>query len=597
MKKIYGLFFIGVFCLSCTKTILNTAPNNQVGSNLMWTTDDLTNQGVAGVYAALRLGGNQSGVLLYELYSMDRYAYTGQTYYNNELTQGTATPSSGIFSSTWQNLYEGVARANDAIANIPSLSPSDASKKARYVAECKFLRAYFYFRLAQLYQNVPIYLTPTAYNKFDKTSSPRDSVWAQVLTDLTDAIGEPNLLNGYADANSAKMLGRVTRGAAYALRGEVYMWQKKWGQAIADFQQVKAAGYSLYTASGPLSYKMLFKAAQNNCPEMIFSMQNLSTAGYGGTTEFYCGTRSSQGSCWNLYCPSNALIDLYENADGSKFVWDNIIPGYDEMTPVARAIYFYRNNVTTAELNAAGNAGADVSKYDPVNNESRIQQAYSNRDARLQQTIITPYSQYPGVFGGNNTTFTWRFPYRNGNGAPFDLQPDGQVVPFAFYWYRKFVYEGNGEGLDRANVPINYPIIRYADVLLQWAEALDESQGLSQEALDLVNMVRERAGQPDLQMNDAAKPTYVTGQSDLRERIRNERRVEFPNEGVNYFDELRWDTWLQNKFKTGTGCNQVWGKPNSPYVLQGNYITTWPVPASVVQITNGKVAKTPGWVY
>lgn len=597
MKRLYVLLLISFFVSSCSKNILNTSPNSQVSSTVMWTTDNLTDQGVAGVYAALRLGGGGNGILLYELYSMDRYAYTGQTYYNNELTQGTATPSSGLFSSTWQNLYEGISRANDAITNIPLQSPSDPAKKARYVAECKFLRAYFYFRLAELFQSVPIYTTPTAYNAFTKAASPRDSVWAQCISDLTDAINEPNLLNGYTDAQKNNMLGRVTRGAAYALRGEIYMWQQKWSQAAADFQQVgQSTGYQLYTGDGDQSYKMLFKEAQNNCPEMIFEMQNLATSGYGGTSEFYCGTRSSQGSCWDWYCASNALIDLYENKDGSKFNWDNVIPGYNEMSPAARSIYFYRDSATSAELTAAAKAGADVSKYDATNNESRIEQVYANRDERLQQTIITPYAQYVGVFGGANTNFTWRYPYRSGSSPTFDLQADGGVVPYGFYWYRKFVYEGTSEGTDRSNVPINYPIIRYADVLLQWAEALNESQGLTQQGLDLVNKVRERAGQPDLQMADPALPTYVASTSDFRTRIRNERRVEFPNEGVNYFDELRWGTWLQNKFAAGSGATQIWGTVNFPYVLQGNYITQWPVPTSVVQI-NSNMAKTPGWTY
>lgn len=596
MKKISFLLFItSVFALACNKDILNTSPNSQVASASMWTTDNLTDKGVAGVYAALRLGGSGSGSLLYELYSMDRYAYTGQDYYNDELTNATATPGSGLFNSAWQNLYEGISRANDAIYNIPLKSPSDSTKKARYIAECKFMRAYFYFRLAELYGNVPVYLIPTAYNKFNKAASPRDSVWGVVIQDLSDAINEPNLPLIYhsGDAN----WGHVTKGAAYALRGEVYMWQKKYPQAIADFQQVKSAGYSLYNGSGANSYKMLFKQAQNECSEMIFSMQNIDLAGYGGTSEFYCGTRSSYGSCWNWYQPSNDLINLYENIDGSAFNWDAVIPGYNEMTPAAREVFFIRNNATTAELNAAAARGANISLYLPTGNEQRIEQAYANRDPRLQQTVITPYATYLGapIGSSGDLTYTWRWPFRNINPPILDLKSDKPT--FGLYFYRKFVYEGSSEGSNRSQVPINYPIIRYADVVLQWAEALNESQGITQQGLDLVNSVRERAGMPDLQNTDASKPTYVSSQNNFRERIRDERRVEFPNEGVNFFDELRWGTWIQNKFSTGNGCKQVWGTVLSPYVLEGNYITTWPVPTSVVQITNGTVAKTQGWTY
>jgi hypothetical protein len=133
--------------------------------------------------------------------------------------------------------------------------------------------------------------------------------------------------------------------------------------------------------------------------------------------------------------------------------------------------------------------------------------------------------------------------------------------------------------------------------VLRWAEAINENTGPTQEAIDLVNLVRSRAGMPALQLSDAAKPTFVSGQTDFRERIRNERRVEFPNEGVNYFDELRWGTWKTNKFYAGNGCKTVWGAVLSPYVWAGDYLLSWPVPTTVVQISNGAVAKTAGWGY
>lgn len=596
MNKIIFILLIGaLFLTACTKNILDTAPNNQVASATMWTTDNLTDLGVIGVYSALRLGGSGSGNLLYELYSMDRYAYTGQDYYNDELTNATATPTSSVFTTAWQTLYEGISRANDAIYNIPLNSPSAAAKKARYIAECKFLRAFFYFRLNQLWNGIPVYLTPTKYDEFNHSSVSKDSVWNVILNDLTAAINEPNLPSFYVAGNAA--WGHVTKGAAYALRGQVYMYKKQWGQAIADFQQVKAAGYSLYTGSGALSYKMLFKTANEQCPEMIFSMENMDLAGFGGTTDFYCGTRSSYGSCWDWYGPSNELVDLYENLDGSAFDWNTVIPGYTSMTPAQREVFFIRNNATVSELNAAAARGANISLYLPIGNEARIAAAYSNRDPRLAQTVITPYSTYLGTPIGTSSdlTYTLRWPYRDMNPPTQDIKND--KTNYGLYWYRKFVYEGSSEGSNRGQVPVAYPIIRYADILLRWAEALNESTGITQAAVDLVNLVRSRAGIPALQITDATKPTYVKDQNDFRNRIYNERRVEFPNEGVNYFDELRWGTWKVNKFYAGNGCKQIWGAVISPYVWQGDYITTWPVPSSVVQITKGAVAATPGWVY
>ncbi|MFL9483857.1 RagB/SusD family nutrient uptake outer membrane protein [Chitinophagaceae bacterium LWZ2-11] len=605
MKKI--IFTASIFLMmigllqSCSKDMLNTAPNNQAASANMWATDNLTDLGITGIYQALRLGGSGSFRLLYELYAMDRFGYTGQSRdlgNDGGLTGATSTPGNGLFSNSWSELYEGIKRANDAIDNIPSKSPSDANKKARYMAEAKFLRAYFYFKLNQLWQGVPVYLTSTGWNQFNKPASTVDSVWNVIVKDLTDAINEPNLPAIYTAANAN--YGHATKGAAYALRAMVYQYQKKYDLAIADYQQVQSAGYALYNGAGANSYKMLFKTANEQSSEMIFSMQNIDLAGSGGTTDFYCGTRSSWGSCWSTFSPTNELVDLYENADGSKFNWNTVIPGYSTMTPAQREVFFIRNNATTAELNAAAARGAQISLYLPTGNEARIAAAYNNRDPRLQQNIITPYSTYLGapIGASGDLTYVWRWPYRDMNPPTQDVKGDQPTL--AYYWYRKFVYEGSSEGSTRDQVPTDYPLIRYADVLLRWAECINEQTGATQQALDLVNLVRKRAGVPLLQTTDGSKPTFVAGQADFRERIRNERRVEFPNEGVNYFDELRWGTW-KNKFTqtidgTPNGTKQVWGSLVVPYSYQGDYITRWPIPTTVIQM-NASMTKTPGWIY
>ena len=98
-----------------------------------------------------------------------------------------------MFSSNWRNFYEGVIRANNAIANIPTKSPSPDTKKARLIAEAKFLRAYFYFRLNQVWKGVPIYLEPFLYTEATKGRSTEAEVWNVVLKDLSDCIAEPNL--------------------------------------------------------------------------------------------------------------------------------------------------------------------------------------------------------------------------------------------------------------------------------------------------------------------------------------------------------------------------------------------------------------------
>lgn len=585
MKRIFIYISSIILITSCTSDLLDTSPYSAISSETMWTTDNLTDLGITGVYASLRLGnGSSSSSSPYELYVMDKYSFTGQSRFDESLLRGTITSSDGMFSTMWQNFYEGIQRANDGIKNIPLKSPSVETKKARYIAECKFFRAYFYYRLNQLYKGVPIYLEPFTAKEATKARSTEDEVWNQIVTDLTDCINEENLLNIYPSGNAN--YGHITKGAAYALRGKVYMYQKKWDLATNDFNKVKECGYSLFS-----NYKTLFTVANEQCPEMIFTIQNISQQNYGGTTQLYYGSRSAFTFDWNYYMPTPDLVDLYENTDGSKFNWDDVIPGYSNLTVAEREVFFLRDNLTPAEITAATLRGAKMSLYLTTGNEARVLKAYENRDPRLAATCITPYSTFVGSY--NNTTTvtisTMRWPYRGQALVGGDLQTDTQN--YLYYLYRKFVIEGVTDIIDRNYSPLDLPVIRYADVLLSWAESLNE-QGKTSEAIEKVNEVRKRAGIALLNSNTA---TTVTGQADLRIRIQNERSIEFAGEGVNYFDQLRWKIWKDRNFYNSNGSKQPWGGIVSPYSFKGDYIYTWPIPASEVQI-NPNLTQNEGWI-
>jgi len=584
MKKILVVLLVVSLC-SCKKDILETEPYSSVSSATMWTTDNLTDLGVAGVYNALRLGiGNSGNTSPYELYEMDRFSFTGQGRWDEPLLTGTITAGDPLFATIWQYMYEGIQRANDAILNIPLKSPSSEEKKARYVAECMFLRAYFYFRLNQVYKGVPIYLEPFTADEVTKARSSEAAVWDQIVADLTACIQEPNLPDRYQAGNAN--YGHITKSAAYALRGKAYLYREEWAKAAADFKKVQEAGHSLF-----VDYKALFEEANEQCPEMIFSLQHRSESGYGNNFQLFCGWPSVFRRGWNYYMPSPNLVDLYENIDGSPFNWNAIIPGFTSLNVDEREVYFLRDNLTAEEYEAAEKRGAKMSLYLPNGNEERIKKAYENRDPRLQATVLTPYASFRGAFNFTDveSVQTMRWPFRGQAAVGGDIQSDTQIN--FYYFYRKFVQEGVTGLVDRNYGPTDFPFIRYADVLLMWAEALNE-QGLQDEAVAKVNEVRARAGVALLNTNAA---TQVTGQDNLRERIQNERRVEFPNEGINYFDELRWETWKDKVFQAGNGKKQIWGTNVSNYNYKGDFLYTWPIPTGEIQM-NPNLVQNPGWI-
>lgn len=565
----------------CRPDLLDTTPYDKISAGNMWTTENLADLGVKGVYSILRTKVGQG------FFEQGNFGGDTQFRESQSITRGTINFGDGIFSDGWKVGFEGVHRANTAIYNLENVTPLSEEKKGRLIAECKFLRARSYYFLNQVFRGVPLYLEPIEISECTRPRETEERIWQAILEDLTACISEPNLPNRYNASDPE--YGRITKGAAYALRGKTYLWLRDYVKAEADFRAVGSLGYALFQGS----YKDLFIEQNEQSPEMIFSVQNVADIGWGIPIQLRYGSRCSFGGCWNTYVPAPDFVDSYECKDGTPFNWDNFLPGYNSMTPKQRKVFFLRDHLTDAEKEKMASEGADMSKYLDEGNESRIRRCYEERDPRLMASIITPYSTYLGAQSSTEYTYTLRWPYRGSDTAePFDLRSD---TPTKFYYlYRKFVSEGaKGDIINRDNSPIDFPLIRYADVLLNLAEAINE-QGFSEEAVSLVNQVRKRAGVALLQTTDASKPTFVSGQDNLRERIRNERRWEFNGEAINYYDEIRWGTWKDSKFFPGSGDKQIWGEVDSEYVWY-DYLNCWPIPKTERE-KNPALKQNPGWI-
>ncbi|GHT11901.1 hypothetical protein FACS189415_0040 [Bacteroidia bacterium] len=632
MKKI--IYFIATILMLSSMPAcvdLDTAPYAEITGGNMWSTESLVEKGVTGVYTSLKKPIYSSSMvgagLWVGYYGLDVLGMSGSSRLGmNGLFTTSVNPGNSYFSDTWKWYYDGIHRANAAIANIPN-AKMDEGKKAKRLAEVKVLRAFFYGRLNEIFGNggfgVPLYLEPISADECIRTQTPEAEIWAQVIKDLTEAIDEPNLPN-----NDIQGEGRVGKGCAYALRGHAYLLTKKYAEAAADFAKVEDCGYKLFTGAGANSYKQLFKEANERCEEMILSIQYIADAsggagGYGSTLQKYVaafqqGSKDSRG-CWTDIRIAPAVVDLYEvvNPDGSvkSFNWSDYIPEWESTAVSDRKVFFVRNtlykgepihstvtNIINGNTGLGNLSGAVKALYLPEGNEERIKKAYESRDPRLAFNVITPYAEFLGV-NSNSTaegTYVYRWPvpgkpyfndaasegnYREGYTPSGSANAQAELV----YIHRKFV----GEGLEfayREINPIDEPLIRYADVLLQWAEALVEANDLAG-AKAKVKLVRDRAG-------IATPDASFANQTVARNYVRDERRREFVGEGINFFDEMRWRTLKETKFDRKF-VEQVHGgqvSTGGTYNWIGDQWYTWPVPRTEIE-RNPNLKRTPGWVY
>ena len=372
-------------------------------------------------------------------------------------------------SNIWRDHYRTIYRCNQVIDNVPTITGMDATLQKRVVAEAKFLRALSYFNLVSLYGNVPLPLSSTIDLNVPPPQANEVAVWTQVIKDLQEA--QSDLPASYTGAD----LGRATKGGATTLLGKAYMQNKRWADASTQFAQVIGAGTYRLTNT----YTDNFRHTSENNSESIFEVQFSDVNKGGNDAGGGPDATSSQGG------------------QRSQF-WG--VPGFGfndgEVRPwVVRE--FLREPTTT---------GA--------------------RDPRLAATVFynrRDQAQFPTALPSDADTLAYGVGFLTRYGR--DARNRARV-----YW-RKYQtdYYRASEDFDS---PINQRVMRYADVLLLQAEALNE-QSQTSAAVPLINQVRLRAGLG--QLNASAFT-----QTGLRTQLMHERATELTGEGVRWFDLQRW---------------------------------------------------------
>ena len=556
---------------------LETYPGDKVNEGTFYKTGDHAHQGLMGIYGMLRL--NEAYGYQFCFDHLGDIAY-GYNYYMMFLA--TYTDRDGTIQAHWQTFYDGIHRVNTFIRSVKGMGGIITDEQINeYVAEAKFLRAMFYFSLTDLFGGVPYYDESTNVNEeFMNLKQPRSSleeVRAHILEDLDEAIKYLPV------EHAASEYGRATKGAAYALRGKVYLYDKEWQSAINDCEEIVYNKSNNYGYDLDDDYARVFKLYNGaKSPETVFSIQNKSGVGteYGMQIQALMGCRGAYGSCWNNTVPSTQLVDMYEFKDGRPFNWDEIFPGYNAMTPEQR------KELLSVEMDGAG-AIVGLREADTA----KILSAYTCRDPRLMATVIVPYSHYMGNIGRTtNVDLIFALDHNlSGNANGGTIQNNAGWVS---YLYRKFVTEGDQGGAisNRLHTPFAFPLIRFADVLLMLSEAYNEA-GQLDKAVTEFNKVRTRVGMPGL--NSGPEWMVVSNKEQMAERIRKERAVEFAGEGLRFSDLRRWGYEIAHKTLNNVDAVNIYGEPIYTHLFTERDML-WPIPG-VERERNDALTQNPGW--
>ena len=543
---------------------LDRAPANQLSSLTFYKNQTHADEAMMGVYSVMR---NENCMGVNYRFDVLGGLCDGAVQKVTTVQVGTYDASSAFLISYWQTTYEGIARANMVLQNINNTNMTE-SLKAQYRGEARFMRGLYYFFLYKLWGGVPIYDESFNVENYEQMNYPRSSGEQTIdfiLADMDSAIAV------LPEAWDAANLGRATKYAALALKGKVLLYRKRYQEASECFQKVIDSGrYELYP-----NYADLFQPEADNCNEMIFSIQTTSgaTSNVGLPSCLYLGTRSTWGWDWNQDYPSVELVDSYEYKNGRPFDWDDFIPNFSES-----------NNVKKATFRATFE-GNKESKYPAA--KDKLLAMYKQRDPRMSASVILPYTHYLGYADNHEIDCEYAIAGSSIKGANWGyIQVDRGLE---VYLWRKFVPVGDmgGQMFDRKQTPINFPLIRYADVLLMQAECLNEL-GDQPDAISLINQVRARAGVALI--NNGSPWTRATTHDEVFQRIVHERAVELACEGHSYFDLKRWgmlDTLNDRRVCDITGTYR-WTRK----VTDRDYL--WPIPSSEVE-KNPNLEQNPGW--
>lgn len=464
--------------------------------------------------------------------------------FSNERTirDGNAETTTTIFATTWKNLYAGIKTANMFLENIDKLQANQHTL-TRMKAQARYLRAWMYLRLTSLYGDVPYFTTNLTSAEAKRVSrTPHTQVMTAIHNELTAIV---NYLPRRDDLTDDER-GQITRGAAIMLQARAYLYDADWA-AVEQYclmlmnEQEQYGHYALYP-----NYQDLFSQDAEYNAEIIADYEYAPRVKTWG--EMHDMAPISVGARVNGRAPTESLVSAYLMEDG---LTTDVSPLYNAEHP------------------------------------------YAHRDPRLTATVVYDgYRWSDNVPDGTTGKIIYTHPNSNITTDAY-AGPNKNQTPTGYY-VRKY-YDAKHE--DRLSSSINIITMRYADVLLMYAEAMNEQGKMSQEVWNAtLRPIRQRAG---FTLASALDYPATATQADMRDIIRRERRCELALEGLRWFDIKRWRIGKQCLDGYVLGARFINNNTENirldKYIFDENRDYLWSVPQTQMDINPNLMPNNPGY--
>ena len=429
MKSKLNIVFalVALIGVSCEDDFLDRQPLTEYSETSLWTGE---NDAIAALNACYSQFENGQWVVYMDVASdngHNPYPWEGwQELGNLQLI----SPNTGTRKYTFTT----ITQCNWFLENIDK-APIDAALSTRMKSEVRFLRAYQYFQRSQLYGDFPLVTKMLSTQEANDVSrNLKTEVVQFILTELEEII--PLLPKTYEASNA----GRITQGAAWALKARVELFNEKYAESAVSSRNVMDSGvYSLFP-----NYQELFRITNEYNSEIILDVGYLESDPNRTIGLQILGPQVTPGGAWSSVNINQSLVDSYEMANGKTI--DDPTSGYD------------------------------------------IDDPFVNRDPRLLQTVIVPGAEYAGKI----------FNPMDPNSLDF-----WTLYNYTGYVGRKYIHF-KSDLPDLYEAGLNIPLIRYAEVLLTHAEAKIELNQIDNSVYGAINEVRLRAGLPEVDQSKYA---------------------------------------------------------------------------------------------